>query len=135
MLFLQHPPAAVDILLNAHAKHMTSSEHAAEVKRSRHVDESDVRAVEEKRHQIQRTCQVANMRSQRRQMNAMQRKLTAGDVGMPPEVRAVVYQNWQGDLANLEARLDEATARHGYGPTSTGHLQAPRAKLYVDSAP
>ena len=135
MLFLQHHPAAVDTLLRAHARHMSSPQHAAEVQRSRRVDESDVQAVEDKRHQMQLKCQVERIRSQRRQMMAMHRNITAGEISAPPKRQAELYPKWKHKLAKLDARLDEATAKQGYGRTSTGHLQAPRANRSVDADP
>ena len=125
----------MDALLHAHAMHMSSPVHAAEVHRARRLDVTDAQAIEEKRHRFILKCEVDRMRSQRRQMMAMHRRMSGFEIGSTPQGTPEFWQIWEHKLAKLDARLDEATARHGYGRTSIGFLQAPRAKQHVEQTP
>ena len=80
MLFLQYPPAAVDALLRAHAMHMWSPDHVAEVHRARRLDVTDAQAIGDKRHRFIFKCEVDRMRSQRRQMMAMHRMMSGFEI-------------------------------------------------------
>ena len=130
MLFLQYPAATVDTLLQAHAKHMTSPAHAAEVQRASKIDKSNEAAVAEKGRQVQLKVQLGRLRCHRRRALALHSKIIAGDIHAPPRSMARLYDSWKHGF--LDARIDEATAKHGYGRTTTGHMHAPQVKDYVE---
>ena len=130
MLFLQYPAATVDTLLEAHTRHMTSPEHAAEVLRASKIDKSNEEAVAEKARQVQLKVQLGQMRAYRRRALALHGKIIAGDIDAPPRSMARLYSSWTN--GSLDARIDEATAKHGYGRTTTGHMHAPRVKDYAE---
>ena len=129
MLFLRHPAAAVDTLLEAHAAYMASPDHAAETQRAKRPRDTDDEAIAEKSRQVQLKLQAARLRGQRRQMIALKRKISAGEMAAPPWRQAKLYHMWQS--GELEHNLDEIIAQHGYGQTSSDYFEAPRVKHYV----
>ena len=130
MLFLTYPAATVNTLLQAHAKYMSSPAHAAEVQRASKIDKTNEAAVAEKDRQVQLKVQLGRDRCNRRRALALHRKIIAGDIDAPPRSMAPLYHSWKHGF--LDARIDEATAKHGYGRTTTGHMHATRVKDYVE---
>ena len=130
MLFLTYPAATVKTLLQAHATYMSSPEHEKEVQRASKLDKTNEAAVAEEERQVQLKVQLSRDRSNRRRALALHRKITAGEIDAPFPSVAPFYYSWKSGL--LDKRIDEASAKHGYGRTTSGHMHAPRVKNFVE---
>ena len=130
MLFLTYPAATVKTLLQAHATYMSSPQHEEEVQRASELDKTNEAAVAEKERQVQLKVQLGRDRSDRRRALALHKKITAGEVDAPFPSVAPFYYSWKSGL--LDKRIDEASAKHGYGRTTSGHMHAPRVKDFVE---
>ena len=129
MLFLTFPAAMVKTLLQAHATYMSSPEHEKEVQRASKLDKTNEAAVAEKERQVQLKVQLGRDRNNRRRAKALDRKITAGEIDAPSPSIAPFYYSWKS--GHLDKRIDEASAKHGYGRTTSGDMQAPRVKNFV----
>jgi hypothetical protein len=111
--FLKHPPAAVDTLLAAWAKLMSSDEFALERARSAKVQKGLEKAEAEKLRQVELKIKVYKLRHIRRQMVALVKKQKENHLQSIPESEKFNFQRFMSGA--LDDELDALTIQHGYG--------------------
>jgi hypothetical protein len=111
--FLKHPPAAVDTLLAAWVKLMSSDEFALERARSAKVQKGLEKAEAEKLRQVELKIKVYKLRHIRRQMVALVKKKRENLIQSIPESEKVNFERFMSGA--LDDELDALTIQHGYG--------------------
>ena len=109
--FLKHPPAAVDTLLAAWAKLISSDEFALEKARSAKVQ--DAPAEPEKLRRVELKIKVYKLRHIRRQMVALVKKKNEGHIQSIPVSQKDNFEQFSSGA--LDDELDALTIQHGYG--------------------
>ena len=74
---LKHPTAMVNTLLESWARYLASPQYQQETRRAQIVDETNARAVNKKRRQVQLKMRVHRLRRQIRRAEAMDRDQSA----------------------------------------------------------